>query len=159
MEIHELKFQTARGAMKLLAGSSYTEIFGSLGITKEEFEKVTRASCWVSQDRGEVRKTLDALCAGVMDVTGVPRFEMPAEYVAAVIVSYVNPTNIQVACRWMEGQRPAEVVRGASSTPGQVDPAQLFVLCCMLYDDEACAEVAQLFEKRVSSALKKEKAA
>lgn len=148
----ELKYATAAGSMSLIASMDYEEIFRGLGITPEEFKLLVGNAIWLGNDRAAVRKALDACLAGAMDLTGTPRFEMPAEYIAAAIVRFVAPVNVMKACAWMENQRPAEVIAGASSTPETVNPAQLFALCNRLIEGSDKA-VQQSFEKRVGIAI------
>ena len=148
----ELKYATAKGSMALVRSMDYEEIFRGLGITPEEFKLLVGKSIWLGSDRASVRKSLDACLAGAMDLTGVPRIEMPAEFIAAVICSFVAPVNVMKACAWMENQRPAEAISGASSSPEIVSAGQLFALCNRLFegDDQA---VQQSFEKRVGIAI------
>lgn len=148
-----LRIETAFGAMSLLAGSTFVEIMRTLGVTEEDYVLVTGATPWTVQDRSRVRQTLDAFSAGVMDVVGAPRFEMSAEYIAAVIVSFVHPTNIMPACRFMENQRPAESIRGASSSSESVDPALVFTLCCDLYESAGGRKLKAEFEKKIGIAI------
>lgn len=156
-----LSFQIATGAMRLLRDQHSSVIFQSLGITPEDFELLTGKTIWVAGDRHRVRSCLDAACAGVMDVVGVPRFEMPAEYIAAVIACFVAPANVLTACRWMERQRAGDELRGATSGSELVDPSQVFALVLLIYDDKETGEIRQAFEKLVNGAIKRstEKAA
>ena len=153
----DLRFSTAMGAMKLLADQDFAERMRSTGLTQEQYLRVVGAAPWASHERPQVRQTLDALSASVMDMVGVARFEMPAEYIAAVIVSFVHPHNIMTACRWMENQRSGASLAGASSDAEMVDPAQIFVLCCDLYSSDDGSEIRHRFEKKVGYAIRKAK--
>mgnify|MGYP000379810389 CR=1 FL=1 len=148
----ELKYVTAKGALSLVRSMDFEDVFRGLGITPEEFKLLVGPAQWLGTDRNGVRKSLDACMAGGMDLAGVPRFEMPAEYIAAVIRAFVSPNNIHKACAWMENQRPAEAIAGASSSPETVSPAQLFALCNRLIEGDDIA-VQQSFEKRVGIAI------
>ena len=150
-----LSLETARGAMRLVSEASYGSLFQSLGVTREDYSLCTGSAPWTGLDRQRVRQTLDAFSAGIMDLVGVARFEMPAEYLAAVVATFVHPTNMMVACRWLENQRPADYLQGASSTPITVDPAEIFCLVCDLMDDERASKVRSSFEKRVGVAQSK----
>lgn len=157
MSYGPLKLSAARGAMKLLAEASNVELFDTFGMTKDEIRLVLGSNPWIAGNRQVVRKCLDNLCAGVMDTVGVARFEMPAEYVAAVIAGFVHPTNIMIACRWMETQRPIASLWGSNSTEADVNPATVFALVCSLLDDAGCADLHQTFEKKVGNAINKSK--
>lgn len=147
----KLSLETARGALRLVRESDLSLQAQAFGISKEELTKVMLNRTWVAGDRGPVRRVLDNLCYGMMDMIGVARIEIAAEYVAAVIVAFVAPCNIAVACRWCEGVRSSEAVRDAAGVvQGEVSPAQLFVLCQMLYDAAASREVREAFMKSVN---------
>ena len=148
-----LSLDTARGAMRMLATGEYAQIYHGLGLTQEDYELLTGHTIWMASERQRVRRCLDAFSAGVMDLIGVPHFELPAEFVAAVICALVKAPNIQLACRWMEGMRPANELAAATSDAHILDPTQLFALCCQLYDDRAAAKVRETFEKKVARAL------
>lgn len=152
-----LSLAAARGSMKLIAGTDYAQLLPMMSVTQEDYERVTGEKAWVAVERERVRRTLDNLGAALMDVLGVPRFEMPAEYIAAVVVTFVSPTNIHTACRWMEGMRAAEALAGATTTPADVSPSQVFALCTYLLDDKSqgIAQVRSAFEKKVGLAVKR----
>ena len=147
-----LSFETALGAMQLVKRSDYGSLFQSLGVTGEDYQLTCGTAVWTGMDRARVRQTLDAFSAGTMDLVGVSRFELPAEYLAAVIVMFVHPVNVMIACRWMENMRPAEIIVGASSTPVTVDPAEVFALCCDLMADDRGSAARASFEKQVGIA-------
>lgn len=148
-----LSLDTARGAMRMLATGEYAQVYHGLGLTEEDYQLLTGTTLWMASERPRVRRCLDAFSAGVMDLLGVPHFELPAEYVAAVICAVVKAPNIQLACRWMEGMRPANELAGATQNAFIIDPTQLFALCCQLYDDKAAEKVREGFEKKVFRAL------
>ena len=150
-----LSLETARGAMVLVSQASYGSLFQSLGVTEEDYKLTTGSAPWTGMDRQRVRQTIDAFAAGIMDLVGVARFEMPAEYMAAVVATFVHPTNAMVACRWLEHYRPSEFLQGASSSPVTVDPAEVFCLVCQLFDDEKGGKVRAAFAKRVGLAQSK----
>lgn len=149
-----LNLSTAQGAMKLVQGRSYAAVLDALGVSKEEMALVTGDSVWIGADRSSVRRVLDNLAAGVMDLVGVGRFEMPAEYIAAVIVNFVAPVNVMLACRWYESARSSEHLQGASTVGADVvRPERLFALCCELYGGDP--EYGNKFGKQVAAAVGK----
>lgn len=150
-----LRFETARGCMKLLAGQTFLEMFEIFGVNVEELEEVTGSTPWTAHSRQRVRRVLDAIAQGVMDVVGAPRFEVSAEYIAGVIVAFVHPVNVMVACRWMEQRRPATGLLSGEADAEFVSPTQIFALCNALYDDEASYAIKHQFEKRVQKAIGK----
>ena len=51
---------------------------------------------------------MDSVLFGALDVLGLPRFELPAEYIAAWIALLVSPVNYETACVWYHGAQPVE---------------------------------------------------
>jgi hypothetical protein len=90
-----------------------------------------------------------------MDSLGVPRFQVPAEWIAACIAIFVAPINIQVACRFFEVSQTAEATgRGVD----EVDPCtakQLFALVQQLISDPDSSHAKVLFERNVGVRLQK----
>lgn len=148
-----LKLEIAKGAMEILAGQEFVEVWRTLGITQEQYNVCRGPGVWLREHRQEMRKVLDAFAVGALDLSGFPRFELPAEYLAAVIVVYVHPNNMMAACRTFENARPAQELAGATVDAGLVDPAQLFAICCALYDGDACEAIRQSFEKKARAAI------
>ena len=147
-----IKFEIARGALHLLGEMSFTEIWKTQGITQEEYDVCRGAAPWLAEQRQSMRRVLDAFAVGTMDLTGTPRFELPAEYLAAVVATYVHPNNMMAACRVFETTRSAQELAGATVDAGMVDPAQLFALVCAIHDSEACEAIRHSFEKKAAQA-------
>ncbi len=140
----------ARNAMNLIARGAVNDAFEALGISKDDFELVTGDQSWIGIDRPRVTAVLNAVTHGTLDVLGLPRIEVPAEYRAACIACFVAPCNIHVACRWMEsGVAAADIVAGGQLEP--VSARQLFVLCCQLSGDVSVAAAA--WQKRTTRAI------
>lgn len=122
-------------------------------MTPKDYELTTGATRWVSTDRVRVRRTLDVLIGGMLDVIGVDRFELPVEYVGAVIAVFVKPANIIPACKWMEtGFSEAEtLVRDGAGTENIRAP-KLFAMVTLLLSEaqEDIALARTLFEARTS---------
>lgn len=139
--------------MRLLAEASNVEMLQVFGVTPELAKLVFGSAPWTATDRSHVRRVLDEICGGVLDRVGVPRVEVSAEYVAAVIAAFVHPTNVAVACRWMEMLRPAEDVVADASVVGDVRAGELLVLVCALIDGSTLSELSARFEKKIARAL------
>ena len=124
------------GTMKAIAKGAVTHEIDALGITEGDYKLVTSPSQWVATDRTRVRGVLDALAYGTCDLMGVPRFPLPAEYIAAVLTVFVSPMNVMVACRWMERHEVATTMAiGSGTEPEMAEAPQIFALCQMMYDD------------------------
>ncbi len=155
-----LTLAIAKGAMYALSRGTGTDILESIGILPKELELAQGDISWTAQQRPQVVKTLDALTFGTMDVLGLPRFTVPAEFTGAVIVMYTTPINWMVACRWLEGGSKAQDLSNPNGNNGgeSAEPAtaaQLFSICLQLQNDGIVAECRAAFEKKVNHNLKK----
>lgn len=148
-------YETAVGAMHRIKSGSLGDSLAVIGIAQEEYLLLTTDAPWVVQDRAVVVRTLENLIHGTCDCAGIPRFEVPAEYVVAAIHVFVNPVNAMLICRWMEGSRTADDM---ISEEGGIEPLEakmMFALWVQLGNvTDAWREG---FEKAVG--LKREKAA
>lgn len=126
----------AIGAMKLLANGSASADFSTFGLSRHDFEMFMSENAWVAADRPTIERINGVLAGGTMDVIGVPRFPISAEYAAAILAMFVHPTNLQTACNWA-AHYPSNIdLADGSQELGQVfaTPGQLFALCLMLLE-------------------------
>jgi len=147
----EVSFQVAKNCMELIKNGSVNDAFESLGISDDDFHLCCDSIPWIGSDRTRVSAVLNTLTHGVLDVLGLPRIEVPAEYRAGIITTFCAPGNIAVACRWLETGPTAENLSFGGSLES-VTAQKLFGLCCMLYG-LAPAGQAQ-WRKRTGRALR-----
>lgn len=154
-----IQLSVIKGAMQALADGAATGSLENLEILPQHIRLVTGRTSWKSNERTIVARTLDALMFGTMELVGLPRFEVPAEYVAAVISMFVHPSNLQIACRWMEtGRQTAEALgnpTSASINTEPVDARQLFSLCLQMHNDGQIAQCLSQFEERTAIKLQR----
>ena len=86
-----LTLSIAKGAMGILSNGGGRQILEDLGILPDELELVKQDISWTGNNRVSVTRTIDSLMYGTMDCLGLPRFEVPAEYIAAAIVQFCHP--------------------------------------------------------------------
>lgn len=146
----KVRFETAQNCLRLIARGAVTDAFLSLGVSKDDFQRVCSAEAWIGTDRPRVTAVLNALMHGSCDVLGLPRIEVPAEFRAAVLCAFVHGGNLMVACNWLETGATAEDVAGGSMAP--VRSRELFALCCMLEGESGPARAA--WEKRTGIAVR-----
>ncbi len=153
----KVQLEVIKGAMISLASGSASGSLSSLGLQESDLKLVTGDIPWAANQRTSVTRTLDSLMFGTMDILGLPRFMVPAEYVAAVIVMFVHPSNLLVACRYMESGNPtADALGNPSNSSGNkevVDATQLFSLCCQLADNSIVATCRSQFENRTKLSI------
>lgn len=152
----QLRIEVALGAMSILRDNSLNGDFSAFGISEKEYQLMSGPRPWVSTDRNTVKRVLDCMIWGIMDVIGVPRFQPPMEYVAAVVSTFVSGNNLMVACRWIEGGVMAEDVIGEHAIEAtHVDAQKLFSFIILLRGQDKA--VRDQFEKRVGYAISKAK--
>lgn len=88
---NDLTYMQALGATKMIHEES------TVNLNADDFAFLTTDKMWTGADRQRVRLCVEACVYGACDVVGMPRFEVPAEYVAAAIAYYVHPINIKYA--------------------------------------------------------------
>lgn len=148
-----LSLETAIGAMRIVSRMDYVSLVKTFGITEEDYKLVTGKSVWVPTRRERVRSVLHQLAFGVLDLAGVPRFDMPAEYCAAVIAIFVHPTNVLPACYVFENYRPGDEYTGSSREMTVITPSHLQVLVDKLYGSVDGSSIKDTFEKKVGRAI------
>lgn len=150
-----LHTEAAIGTMKAIADYTSAD-FSVLGITEDDFQLTYAPAPWKREHRRRVTQTLDALLFGTLDQMGLPRIAVPAEYVAAVIATFVAPCNRMVSCLWLAEQRAtgarAMDLAAAGMEGAYVDPvsaSQLFALVISLSDTDRSTEVRANFKSRM----------
>lgn len=148
-----------KGAMFTLSrGAAYGSL-QSLNLLPEDLALVEQDMSWQNVERNQVTRTLDILMHGTTDALGLPRIEIPAEYIAAAIVMFVHPCNLLVACRWMEAGYSTVDALGnptsATSNTSVVSSQQLFALVLQLANDVDLPSIRAQFEYRVKGAINK----
>lgn len=146
------------GTLKMIQSHGLIDSLASFGISQSDYDLLTGDIPWISSDRARVMRSLDSLIHGSVDLVGLPRFLVPAEYVAAVLATFVKPANCMLACAWREGSPTAEKL--AASDAGllgsePVRSSRLFSIIVELFamngSDVTAAKAA--FDKRVGLAV------
>lgn len=151
MRENKVSFPVAVNCMNLIKDGACNDAFEALAILPEDFELVCATVPYVGADRHRVTNVLTSLIWGTLDVVGLPRIEVPTEFIASVISVFVSPGNLAVACRWMEAGTAAETLAaGGSLEP--VTAQQLFALCCQLASEAPAA--ARRWEQRTGRAVR-----
>ena len=112
-----LRLESALGTMRIFEQGGTALSQEVLGITAEDQELFTGKSPWLGTDRARVMRVLDSYVFGTLDVAGLPRFEVPAEFLACVILIFVDPINYFPCCSWATGFiKSEEALRGVKGT-------------------------------------------
>ena len=140
----ELRFRNSVAALKALAAEGYVDI------SDEDVAFLNSERVWTASDRNRARRCIEAFSYGAIDLMGLPRFPLPAEFVAAVIVKHVHAINWQTSCVVMSGVEWAEDVGLERERP--LKPETLFshVLRIAAGDVTYLDHIEQKQKKRVT---------
>lgn len=131
LDYPQVSLAVAQNCMTVISQGGASDAFEALGISDDDFALVTGSEPWIGADRGRVTSVLDGLTHGVLDVLGLPRIEVPCEFRASILATFVTAGNLAVACRWCETEASAqEISLGGTIAP--VSARQLFALCLQL---------------------------
>lgn len=89
--------------MTTLASIKLVEDSGLLDLIEEDFAFLTTTKPWINVDRSRARRCMEAATYGSIDVLGLPRIVVPAEFISGVIALFVSPVNTLSACAIMDG--------------------------------------------------------
>tara|TARA_Y100001956_G_scaffold82336_1_gene102820 strand:- start:1336 stop:1776 length:441 start_codon:yes stop_codon:yes gene_type:complete len=114
----DVRYLTALGAIKMVKEASL------VGLEESDFEFLTQEKMWTSVDRARARRVVEAATFGAVDFMGFPRIQVPAEWLAATIATYVHPVNMMTACTIMDAAEWTENIINEISRP--LSPTELF---------------------------------
>lgn len=154
-----LSYETALATLKVIDQYAAAD-FDTLGISQSDFELVSDRKVWLRAHIPVVMRTFNALLYGTLEVQGIPKIIVPAEYVAAVVASFVAPENRMLACVWLAqehktGASAIELSARAHSTAqmGTTSGDQLFALVLQLSNNDASTEARKNFRARLGLAV------
>lgn len=156
--MQHLSFETAYATLKALDEYMVAD-FDTLGITDTDFKLVHGNNPWRRDQIHRVMRTLNALIFGTLEVMGMPKIVVPAEYVACVVSAIVGPGNRMTACIWLSQERQTGVgalelaARGNQSTtlePASAD--KLFALVMLLGNQQANTDARNNMMKKLGIA-------
>src|SRR2546430_1042534 len=107
-----VRFQTAMASIQLIQPSAV------LDLTEDDFDFLTSNKVWIATDRSRARRCVEACVYGTLDFVEYPLFPAPVEFIAAVIVYYVQPVDIQTD--WL-------IMKGAECTEDIIDGEERLV--------------------------------
>lgn len=93
----DLRYKASVAALSALATEGYVDL------SDDDIAFVKQDRIWLAHDRARVRRCIEAFSFGAIDILGLPRVPLPAEFIASVIVKVVSPSNWLTACVIMSG--------------------------------------------------------
>ena len=94
--------------LTVLRATSLIDEMDKLGVPRPDLEKLVGGRLWLSSDRHIVRRALDSMMFGSLDMLGISRFEFSAQWIATWIALVVHPANHLIACAWYHGAQSAD---------------------------------------------------
>jgi len=94
-------------SMQHLLVPEFQRTLRNAGVSQAHVDVLRQPGLWTSDQRVAVRQTLDAVIYACTDMAGLPRVDIPAEYVAAVVATLVSPVNFLVLASWVADHKPA----------------------------------------------------
>lgn len=149
-----LNYEAAKAVITQIA--NYLEAdFDALGVSPDDFKITHQPVLWRAEQRIRVIRTLEALMFGSAGMLGLARLKLPAEFIAAIVATFVAPCNRKLACYYLEdvstGGRAEDMAAGI--TTENVTAAQLFALVILLSQEEAATKARQDFAVRIGFAV------
>ncbi len=92
-------FEVFRNGALCLASKTmeYSETHRKYGLSKDDWELLTQKEPWNTSQRARVRSMIAEAVTISLTIAGLPAQTLPAQYVAAVIATVVQPANLLVA--------------------------------------------------------------
>lgn len=124
-----------------------------LGITQEQFSKLTQNYMWLRSDMQIVMRTMITMIYGSLEIMGIPKITVPSEFIAPHVATLVAPCNRMICCVWLsqEKQTGAGALELAArnhqaSTIDHTSADSLFALVCLLSDSDECGYARKRWE-------------
>lgn len=155
-----LSYTTAVGALKVIANQQNVEVARDLGCTDEDWELLVNPMPWDGRARRTVKRLLEQIFFGTLEVLALPRIDIPAEYAAACIALFVAPVNYFPACSWIGNFHRADELGnfdGSHNNPidglERVSARQLFSLVCQINSGRELKSIANQFKYKTGYSI------
>lgn len=149
-----MNYETAVGAMRLISNIGREGFLDGIGVSRGDFDRLIGDAPWMAVERSRMTGCLQTVINASVDALGLPRFNLPAEFVAAGIVVFVSPVNVHSACVFASGTgTAADLGRGSGICPST--PDQLFALVVQLYASPERSAARAQFSKHTGIAIDK----
>lgn len=108
----------------------------SVTASPAEIQVVTQDEMWIGKDRPLVRNALQSVMYAGLDVMGLQRSQLAAEYIACCIVICAKEVNWKIACNYISDDVTTrlDVITGYKEEREQVTDSQLFAMCIAARD-------------------------
>lgn len=147
-------FATALATMRQIVDYTSGE-FAALGVSEDDLELTHGEMMWQRQHVHTVLKTLNSLMFGTLEIMGMPKINIPAEFQAALIATFVAPVNRIGCCILFEqenkiGGVASEIANNAENFGvDRVARDQLFALVLELSSRDESTQARLDFKERL----------
>jgi len=152
-----MNLRIALGSMRLLASMGHKGMLDGLGVSKGDFLRLVGDDPWTASERTRMGNLLHVMANCSIDAQGLPRFALPAEYLAAVITMFCKGVNVMAACNFAPPAIAAADAGRGNGGAKSCTPSQLFALVLDLYSDPGSSQARAMFEKNTKLELDKVK--
>lgn len=158
----KIQFKTCTTMMRALAEGAIRGDLVHANVSPADVKLVRGDIPWMGNQRSLVVNVLESYMFSALDCLGIMRYTVPAEYIAAAIATLVHPTNIAVACVWMESGAPKlDALANPTSSSVNRSPVNSDQLLAIVYgvltDHSAeCKVYTQMFDSRCTVAYLRE---
>lgn len=160
-----LNYELVISNMSILANQATKGHLDAVGVSTQDFNRLTSDDPWLGVEVTRMAVTLQTMIQGVSDVQNIPRFPLPAEYVASGIAFFVRGVNLFAACHYASlshmrdteslGRMPKSKDDGFA--PEGCSAQRIFALVTYAYDHPTRKLMRALFEARTGLILERMK--
>lgn len=124
-------------AARMVSTAQMSRLMVNSGVSQMQMDYLRGSTMWSSDMRTQMRTTLDTVIYGACDMAGLPRVDVPAEMVAAIVAVTVDPGNWMICASWIANLRPARDLKEPAETVQieRVDAGRMLTL--ILFADAA----------------------
>lgn len=144
-------------AMKIIAAGGVERSLTTIGVHEKDYVDLTGPVPWTMHDAQRMQTVIEKLAQGTSTAAGLPVFQLPVEYYAAVIATFVHPTNFIVACNAIGRRGTTEDFARGTDFTASIDPRQAFALVLQAVQaEQGQGEYRSKFEKAMMGRLQQE---
>jgi len=160
MTRRELHLETAKGGLYLVQSMDYMNQIKAIGINDQEWKQLTGGAPWKGKERPVIERLIKHLIFGMLDLQGLPRFEVPAELIAGIGITFIRANNWWAFASWVGGFADAtQLGNYDGSRVGSIEglekctPSQIFALMLELNSNEHIDQLTRRFREKTGMAI------
>jgi len=155
MHTNTLSYELADSLFKSI-GECLTPDLDVLGVSEQDLRITTGPVQWQRHQIRQVVRTINSIIYGTLEIHGMPKFPVPAEYAAQAILHCVSPCNRQLACSWLIHEKI--VGTSIDDEDNEMEPTtfdKLYKLVCKLSASNKASQCRDQWLKKIGMAVEK----